>query len=167
MSSAGRRATPYSRRARLIVAADGSKSLAKEAKPPHAKKLDGTPAIVLDVDDTTLATCNYEISSNWAFNGGSNGTFVTGELFPAVPGMVQMAQAAAARGYAIVFLTGRPTSQAAATIGNLVTNATPPPAIRNGYPTPTALFTKPPLASYPDYLQFCKTDSANGCSTTH
>jgi hypothetical protein len=23
------------------------------------------------------------------------------------------------------------------------------------------------VASYPDYLQFCKTDSASGCSTTH
>jgi predicted secreted acid phosphatase len=81
--------------------------------------------------------------------------------------MVQMAHDAAAEGYAIFFLTGRPTSQASATIGNLVTDASPPPAIHNGYPTPTALFTKPPVASYPDYLQFCKTDSASGCSTTH
>ena len=149
------------------VAADGAGWLAKEAKPSHAKKLDGKPAIVLDVDDTTLATYNYEIFSNWAFNGTTNATFVNGELFPAVPGMVQMAHDAAAEGYAIFFLTGRPTSQASATIGNLVTDASPPPAIHNGYPTPTALFTKPPVASYPDYLQFCKTDSASGCSTTH
>jgi predicted secreted acid phosphatase len=149
------------------VAADGADWLAKEAKPSHAKKLDGMPAIVLDVDDTTLATYNYEIFSNWAFNPTTNATFVNGELFPAVPGMVQMAHDAAAEGYAIFFLTGRPTSQASATIGNLVTDASPPPAIHNGYPTPTALFTKPPVASYPDYLQFCKTDSASGCSTTH
>ena len=69
------------------VAADGANWLAKQAKPSHAKKLDGTPAIVLDVDDTTLATYNYEVFSNWAFNGTSNATFVNGELFPAVPGM--------------------------------------------------------------------------------
>ena len=149
------------------VAADGAKWLAKQAKESHAKKLHGTPAIVLDVDDTTLATWNYEIASNWAFNPATNATFVLGQEFPAVPGMVQMVNAAAGEGYAIFFLTGRPTSQASATIGNLVTDASPPPAIHNGYPTPTALFTKPPVASYPDYLQFCKTDAASGCSTTH
>ena len=55
------------------VAADGSKWLAKEAKPSHSKKLDGKPAIVLDVDDTTLVTYNYEIFSNWAFNPTTNG----------------------------------------------------------------------------------------------
>jgi predicted secreted acid phosphatase len=150
------------------VAGDGSKWLAKEAKPSHSKKLDGAPAIVLDVDDTTLATYNYEIFSNWAFNPTTNGNFVNGELFPAVPGMVQMAQEAASEGYAIFFLTGRPTSQAPATIGNLVTDASPPPAIHNGYPTPTALFTKPPVASYPAYLQAaCAGDPNGACTTTH
>ena len=48
----------------------------------------GTKAIVLDVDDTTLATWNYEIFSNWAFNPTTNATFVTEQRFPAVPGMV-------------------------------------------------------------------------------
>src|SRR3954468_13622127 len=43
------------------VASDAAKRLAKKAKW-HRK---GTPAIVLDVDDTTLATWNYEIASNW------------------------------------------------------------------------------------------------------
>src|SRR5262245_50651035 len=33
----------------------------------------GTKAILLDVDDTSLATWNYEIASNWAFNPTSNG----------------------------------------------------------------------------------------------
>ena len=136
------------------VAADGAKWLAKQAKESHAKKLHGTPAIVLDVDDTTLATWNYEIFSNWAFNSTTNATFVNGELFPAVPGMVQMATDAANEGYAIFFLTGRPPTQAPATIGNLTTDALPPPAIHNGYPTPTALFTKPrfgiDLSAVPD-----------------
>jgi HAD superfamily, subfamily IIIB (Acid phosphatase) len=34
-------------------------------------------AIVLDVDDTTLLTWNYEVFSNWAFNPTTNGQFVT------------------------------------------------------------------------------------------
>ena len=45
-------------------------------------------AIVLDVDDTTLVTWNYEIFSNWAYNPATNATFVTDQSFPAVPGMV-------------------------------------------------------------------------------
>ena len=58
----------------------------------HAK------AILLDVNDTTLATWNYEIASNWAFNPTTNGQFVTDQRFPAVPGMVDLVQKAAAAG---------------------------------------------------------------------
>ena len=50
---------------------------------------------MLDVDDTTLATWNYEIFSNWAFNPATNATFVTEQRFPAVPGMVDMVTQAA------------------------------------------------------------------------
>ena len=143
------------------VAADGAKWLAKQAKPPHAKKLDGTPAIVLDVDDTTLATYNYEVFSNWAFNGGSNATFVLGELFPAVPGMVANGRGdAAAEGYAIIFLTGRPPSQAAATIGNLDDRFhgrhARDPKQRATRPHRRRCSPSRRSAAYPDYLQFCK-----------
>jgi predicted secreted acid phosphatase len=131
------------------VAADGAKYLAKQAKDSHKKKLSGTPAVLLDVDDTTLATYNYEIFSNWSFNVMTNANFVTAELFPAVPGMVQMTTDAVNEGYKLIFLTGRPTSQADATIGNLTTDDLPsPPAIHNHYPTPTLLFTKPAAKDY-------------------
>ena len=79
-------------------------------------------AIVLDVDDTTLATWNYEIFSNWAFNPATNAIFVTEQRFPAVPGMVEMVNNAAAAGYAIFYLTGRPQTQEAATLGNLTSD---------------------------------------------
>ena len=81
--------------------------------------LHGTKAIVLDVDDTTLLTWNYEIFSNWAFNPTTNASFVTNEQFPAVFGMVNMVKAAEREGYAIIFLTGRPATQEQATLGNL------------------------------------------------
>src|SRR6476659_10369350 len=54
-------------------------------------------AIVLDVDDTTLTTWNYELFSNWDFNATTNAYFVglgnppessstfTGNMFPATP----------------------------------------------------------------------------------
>jgi hypothetical protein len=124
-------------------------------------------AIVLDVDDTTLATWNYEIYSNWAYNPSTNTTFVLNQEFPPVPGMVAMATQAAAEGYAIFWITGRPTSQYDATLGNLTSDGI---GVDAGYPTPTTidrtgagdvgpgLFTKPSIGSYPAYLdkpEFC------------
>jgi putative acid phosphatase of HAD superfamily subfamily IIIB len=139
------------------VAADGSRWLSSGWRPTGATK-----AIVLDVDDTTLATWNYELCSNWAFDPVTNGQFVTDQRFPAVPGMVQMVSKAAADGYAIFFVTGRGQAQEAATLGNLTHDGI---GVDAGYPAPTTLnngedglFTKPPVGSYPAYLdkpEFC------------
>jgi predicted secreted acid phosphatase len=130
------------------------------------------PAILLDVDDTTLATWNYEVFSNWAFNPATNATFVTEQLSPPVPGVVQMVNTAAQEGYAIFFLTGRPASQEAATLGNLTADGT---GVDAGYAAPTelkdgedGLFTKPALADYPDYLDAaCAGDRNGNCTTRH
>ncbi len=131
-------------------------------------------AIVLDVDDTTLATWNYEIFSNWDFSLGTNGDFVTQELFPPVPGMVEMVSKAAQEGYAIFFITGRPAIQEAATLGNLTQDGI---GVEAGYPQPTTLknsedglFTKPAVADYPPYLQAaCADEISQGksCTTIH
>lgn len=130
-------------------------------------------AIVLDVDDTTLVTWNYELCSNWAFDPVSNGNFVTGQLFPAVPGMVDMVNWAADHGYAVFFLTGRPQSQETPTLGNLTDDNV---AVDAGYADPTdpdgagpedGLYTKPAVGSYPGYLdkaQFCASAIAAGSS---
>jgi predicted secreted acid phosphatase len=152
------------------VAAEGSKRLARKARW-HAKHT-GTPAIVLDVDDTSLATWNYEIASNWAFNPATNATFVTDQRFPAVPGMVQMATQAAAEGYAIIYITGRPAAQEAATLGNLTADGV---GVDAGFPAPATLsdgedglFTKPAVADYPDYLKVaCAGDPNGSCTTAH
>ncbi|GAB3594459.1 HAD family acid phosphatase [Angustibacter peucedani] len=132
----------------------------------------GQKAILMDVDDTTLATYNYEIFSNWAYNPATNADYVLGQKFPAVPGMVQMASYAKAHGYAIFYLTGRPTSQEAATLGNLTSDGV---GVDAGYPAPTTLsdgedglFTKPDVAAYPDYLQAaCAGDPGGKCTTIH
>lgn len=129
-------------------------------------------AIVLDVDDTTLATWNYEIFSNWAYNPTTNGQFVTEQRFSAVPGMVRMVTRAAKLGYVIIFLTGRPAAQEAATLGNLTADGI---GVDAGYPAPSTLsngedglFTKPPVASYPDYLKTaCAADPNGSCTTIH
>jgi hypothetical protein len=95
----------------------------------HARHDSGTPAIVLDVDDTTLLTWNYEIASNWAYNPVTNGEYVT----------------------------GRPSPQEAATLGNLTSDGI---GVDARYPAPTTLpdgedglFTKPAVNEYPQYLR--------------
>jgi predicted secreted acid phosphatase len=156
-------------------------------------------AIVLDVDDTTLTTWNYELYSNWDFNPATNAIFVgltgstfTGNMFPATPGMLDLVNHAKALGYAIFWITGRGDSQHAATIANLVNdsaaglpsidtvtlNGKTIPEVDAGYVMPTpidtghggftdGLFTKPPVGSYPAYLNtplFCGPSIAAGVS---
>jgi predicted secreted acid phosphatase len=155
----------YAKEARSVAAA-GHRYLSDSR---HTKK---TRAILLDVDDTSLATWNYEVFSNWAFNPTTNGQFVTEQRFPAVPGMVDMAKSAEREGYAIFFLTGRGAAQEPATLGNLTADGV---GVDAGYPKPTTLrdgedglFTKPAVADYPDYLKSaCAGDPNGSCTTIH
>jgi predicted secreted acid phosphatase len=174
------------------VASKGSKWLKKNRHVANR-------AIVLDVDDTTLATWNYELYSNWDFNPTTNAQFVgltgstfTGNAFPAVPGMVDLVNQAKGYGYAIFFLTGRGDSQHQVTIANLQSDTAAGfadqatvtisgktiPEVDAGYQAPTpidtghggftdGLFTKPPVGSYPSYLnqpQFCGPNITAGTS---
>jgi predicted secreted acid phosphatase len=174
------------------VAKQGDDWLSARSKVPNR-------AIVLDVDDTTLTTWNYELYSNWDFNGGTNAQFVgltgstfTGNMFPATPGMLDLANHAKALGYAIFWITGRGDSQHMATIANLQSDTAAgfsdiPTVTLNGktitevdagYPAATpidtghggftdGLFTKPPVGSYPSYLNqpgFCGPSITNGVS---
>lgn len=79
----------------------------------------GQKAILLDVDDTSLNTYNYEIDSNFVYNPTQNALFVNSAAFPAVPGMPQLAGQAVAHGYTLFFLTGRPEAQRDGTVTNL------------------------------------------------
>jgi len=79
----------------------------------------GTPAVLFDVDDTTLNTFNYEIYSNFVYNPTTNAAFVNSASFPAVPGMPALAQQAIDDGYTVFFLTGRPVAQHDGTVANL------------------------------------------------
>ena len=152
-----------------------AKSIADQGKrwltgPHHHGR--GIPAIVLDVDDTTLLTWNYELASNWAYNPTTNATYVTEQRFPAVFGMLDLVRTAEHAGYAVFYLTGRPTGQEAATLGNLASDGV---GVDAGYPTPTALpdgedglFTKPAVADYPSYLTAaCANDPNGSCTTIH
>jgi predicted secreted acid phosphatase len=155
----------YTREARKAATAGASYL----AKTHRTKK---TKAILMDVDDTTLNTWNYEIAANFAYTPAANAEFVLGQKFPAVPGMVAMATAAKREGYAIFFLTGRGAAQETATLGNLTTDGV---GVDAGYPAPTTLsngedglFTKPAVADYPAYLKTaCAADPNGSCTTVH
>jgi putative acid phosphatase of HAD superfamily subfamily IIIB len=102
------------------IAAKARHLLNKRAHHPTPHR--GAPAILFDIDDTTLNTFSYEIYSNFSFNPGTNAFFVnagSASVFPAVPGMVGLEKAAEAKGYDVYFLTGRPISQTDGTLANL------------------------------------------------
>ena len=105
------------------IASNAGKFLAKRAQRHHGQgNFSGKPAIVFDIDDTTLNTFSYEIYSSYVFNGTTNGNFVnagSASVFPAVPGMLNLEAKAEAKGYTVFFLTGRPESQRAPTEANL------------------------------------------------
>jgi putative acid phosphatase of HAD superfamily subfamily IIIB len=112
-----------------------------QANHKHGAK---QPALVFDVDDTSLNTYDYEIFSNFAYNPATNADFVNNADFPAVFGMPSFVNWAAGKGYTIFFLTGRPEAQRAGTVTNLT---------RVGYTVPTDaahLYLKQPTK--PPYL---------------
>jgi hypothetical protein len=79
----------------------------------------GRLAIILDVDDTSLVTYNYEVAVNFVFSPVSQAEYVNGQRFGAVFGMPALANWAAAHGITVFFLTGRNHTQRDGTAGNL------------------------------------------------
>jgi HAD superfamily, subfamily IIIB (Acid phosphatase) len=115
------------------------------------------PAIILDVDDTSLNTYNYEIFSSFVFNPATNADFVNGQRFIEVFGMPALANWANAHGITVFFLTGRNHTQRDGTAGNLQ---------KVGFTVPVDeahLYLKYVAAdpSFPDYLPCAPT-----CTTT-
>ncbi len=119
----------------------------------------GKPAIVLDVDDTTL--WNYDMEDgamHFDYDPTLQNTWVQEQKFPAVPGMAEFVDKAAKMGYTVFGLTGRNNDQEPATLANLT---------KVGYGTTftaDTLFTKwtgKPGSTQPSYIT-CATTS---CTT--
>jgi HAD superfamily, subfamily IIIB (Acid phosphatase) len=135
------------------IEADATTYLDKAAKHD---RFSAAPAIVLDVDDTTLNTYSYEIYTNFVYDPTSNAAFVnagSASVFPATPGMPALVSHAAADGYTIFYLTGRPATQRTGTVANLGDA---------GYAAPDAAHLY--MKDYPNepWLNGC----APSCSTT-
>ncbi|MBD0735490.1 HAD family acid phosphatase [Streptomyces sp. CBMA29] len=81
----------------------------------HAAK----PAIVLDVDDTSLNTYNYELEVGFAYTPASNSAYIANKNMDAVFGMEKLTNWAADQGITVFWVTGRPEAQRADTVRNL------------------------------------------------
>ncbi|MFL5871592.1 MAG: HAD family acid phosphatase [Solirubrobacterales bacterium] len=165
------------------VADKGDNWLAARSKVPNrAIVLDVDDTTLTNWNYELYSNWDFNPTTNAIFVGLTSGTF-TGNMFPATPGMVDLVSHAKALGYAIFWITGRGDSQHAATIANLVNdsaaglpnidnvtlNGKTIPEVDAGFVTPTSintghggftdgLFTKPPVGSYPAYLDtpgFC------------
>ena len=114
----------------------------------------GKPAVIFDVDDTTLNTYDYTLSAQFGYDPATTETWVDNAAFPAVPYMPQLVKFAADHGYSIFYITGRPQTQSAATIKNLT---------QDGYAAPLDghLFLKP--STTPSYLHCA---NPTKCTTT-
>jgi predicted secreted acid phosphatase len=77
------------------------------------------PAIVLDVDDTSLLTYNYELEAGFNYNAVANDTYIQNKDMAAVFGMPALANWAKDQGITVFWITGRPETQRTASVRNL------------------------------------------------
>jgi predicted secreted acid phosphatase len=140
----------YAKQMKQIVT--GAESyLAQAASRYHGP---GKPAVVFDIDDTLLSTYDYTLAEQFGYDPATNQVWIDDAAFPAVFYMPQLVSFAAAHGFSLFYITGRPQSQTAATVKDL-TSA--------GYAAPAAghLFLKP--STPPPYLHCA---AAPTCTTT-
>ncbi|MFF4226184.1 HAD family acid phosphatase [Streptomyces abikoensis] len=85
----------------------------------HAKKGAKKPAIVLDVDDTTLLTYNYELQQGFRFTPESQDAYLKSTDMTAVFGMPKLVNWAQSKGIEVFFVTGRDEHQRDWSVRNL------------------------------------------------
>ncbi|MCC2275297.1 acid phosphatase [Streptomyces sp. ET3-23] len=79
----------------------------------------GRPAIVLDVDDTTLLTYNYELQQGFAFTPASQDAYLKSTDMAPVFGMPQLVNWAQSKGITVFYVTGRDEHQRDWSVRNL------------------------------------------------
>jgi acid phosphatase len=76
-------------------------------------------ALVLDIDETTLSNYQRMVKAGFAWDKDANDVWVESAQAPAIPGTLRLFKEAQRLGVSVLFLTGRPESQRAATERNL------------------------------------------------
>lgn len=79
----------------------------------------GKPAIVLDMDDTTLLTYNFELQIGFAFSEEAQDAYLKSHDMAPVFGMDTLVNRARAKGYEVFFVTGRKEAQRDWSVRNL------------------------------------------------
>ncbi|MEE4544368.1 HAD family acid phosphatase [Streptomyces sp. V4-01] len=97
------------------IEAKAESTLAHGGHSRHGAK----PAIVLDVDDTSLLTYNYELEVGFNYTPASNSAYLDTKNMAPVFGMDALANWASDHGYTVFWITGRPEAQRADTVRNL------------------------------------------------
>ncbi|MEF3112968.1 HAD family acid phosphatase [Streptomyces chrestomyceticus] len=90
--------------------------VAKDARTHHHGK---KPAIVLDMDDTTLLTYNYELQVGFHHTEAAQDKYLAGTDMEAVYGMDRLVNRAHRQGIEVFFVTGRKEAQRAWSVRNL------------------------------------------------
>jgi len=112
-------ASPTSNYARQTdgITARTQRNLAERLRHPGTIK--GKPALVLDVDDTSLITLGYEVSIGFGFTPASNAAYLQTHTLPAVFGMTGLANWAGSHKITVFWITGRHEPQRDLTAANL------------------------------------------------
>lgn len=92
------------------------------------------PAVVFDIDDTSLSTYPYEKQFDFAFNVTTWDSWESHDRFPAIKPTLDLVKYLRAHGVAVFFITGRREPLRASTARELA---------QLGYPTPTGLYLRP------------------------
>ena len=139
---------------------------AERALPRLLRRADAAPAIVADVDDTTLSTYNYEAINDFGYNPAVNAAYIHDHGMDPVFGMPRLLRAAAKKGVEVYYVTGRPTTDA---FGSTQRADTLRDLRAAGYPDvrPGHLFTRN-KPNPPAYLRSCDKPAATpptACTT--
>ncbi|MFG3116471.1 HAD family acid phosphatase [Streptomyces sp. NPDC048197] len=114
-------ASPHSNYARQVRGIEAKartyldKALARQARAGKKTR----PAIVLDMDDTTLLTYNYELQVGFAFTPQSQDTYLEHTDMDPVFGMNRLVNRARDKGAEVFFITGRKEAQRDWSVRNL------------------------------------------------
>ncbi|MCX5383167.1 HAD family acid phosphatase [Streptomyces sp. NBC_00083] len=148
-ASGAYQASPKSNYAKQVAGIEARAKRQIKHAAEHPRRDGRKPAIVLDVDDTTLLTYDYEKKNGFAYNAAAFDAYVQSAQSIAVFGMPDLVNYAAKNGVTVFFLTGRDASQRNASAVNLT---------KAGYAVPVdaAHFFLKDKANPPAYLSCAK-----------
>ncbi|MGK5638896.1 HAD family acid phosphatase [Streptomyces sp. URMC 126] len=112
-------ASPKSSYAKQVAGIEKKAKAYLEGVVKNAPKKGAKPAIVLDLDDTTLLTYNYELKHGFHFTPESQDAYLKSTDMAAVFGMPKLVNWAQSKGVTVFYVTGRGEHQRAWSVRNL------------------------------------------------